>query len=1166
MQSGDFIRLRKALKVTQADLATELGVATNSVARWERGEAKVPVTIEKFVRLLADTKAEVSDQSGIGRDEHHQDILEALDRHLDPLVFEACAVDLLNQQYPRLVPIRGGSDGGFDGEIVEDTGERSPLIVTTAKNYKSNFARSVAQARDSATFSMAVFATSRRVTAAGRKALRESARQHGVLSLAIHDQDWFAQALYTQPAWTKRLLNLQFTVDALQPFPKRSERPALEQLLGRDQELRMLRESGGDSLVYGGPGLGKTALLSVFASDVNARFLVDPNRQAIADAVRKRMPAVVIVDDAHVKREALANIVQLRAELDASFRIIASCWPHHVPGVKRLLGSNPQEISVGFLDADTIVKIVKMAGILSHRQLIRVIVAQAEGRPGLAVTLARLCVKVGTDDVWSGKALLDELAPAFQSGLEENITHLLGCFSLGGDRGLPLKSVAEFLGRPLDSISQTLAVLSDAGVIREAWDGSVSVWPSQFRWMLTRRTFFDAKHFDPAPLIQSAPEYSDVVETLIGARSRGASVPTLERVLVELKSPEMWARYASVGSREARFALRNLSEPLGQVTRPLLEWIPDEVLPRLLGSAEATAQSLDALEAWLRKSENTREMPKRSDILVSALERVYALGDVPRTAIPLLCFALDPSYEASWADPGQGSHWTIMQGELVGPELQRTATLWPRAFKLLSRCQDVPWSEVFNLVRRWRAGHPMVRRDDESRELVAAHVKLMMTDLAGIVGRHAGAVHQLAELAAWLEMDLEIKSDKEFMTLYPSWKLVDAESRDEAFKVAATAARAMGERWAKTSPVEVARRVAKFEKQAKEANIRAACHLSSAAQGLASKAENLRAVLQAFVASDLPEAAVSPIVWQLVQSGDVRWTLEALASTSNYAVIALQTMLPRVDVDLKLVDISLCNAAGAASLLEWGMSRIVDESLALHFLEHCDPTIAIAAAIGEWHRSKPPEIRVSLRAGWRRAILRSATEGELQSHYWLNEILTADSELSYEWLTQYLCSDGRRYGLTEAAETAASALEDSRRRAILLAATREWPLHGLVDELVGESAELFDALLKNDELRSLHLEPLSTGPSITWRARVLAAHAHGYPVTDLAHACLPRSRAWSGPESEYWRPREQEFLSLAQDPEPLIANVARAASALVRANREDCLRREQNEAIRGRPD
>ena len=53
---NELLRIRKQLGLTQVALAGMLGVASNSVARWERNEMAMREPVARLVRLLAGTK------------------------------------------------------------------------------------------------------------------------------------------------------------------------------------------------------------------------------------------------------------------------------------------------------------------------------------------------------------------------------------------------------------------------------------------------------------------------------------------------------------------------------------------------------------------------------------------------------------------------------------------------------------------------------------------------------------------------------------------------------------------------------------------------------------------------------------------------------------------------------------------------------------------------------------------------------------------------------------------------------------------------------------------------------------------------------------------------------------------------------------------------------
>ena len=52
MKGSELQRLRKLLRLTQKGLAEKIGVAPNTVARWERDERQISTPVERFLLLL----------------------------------------------------------------------------------------------------------------------------------------------------------------------------------------------------------------------------------------------------------------------------------------------------------------------------------------------------------------------------------------------------------------------------------------------------------------------------------------------------------------------------------------------------------------------------------------------------------------------------------------------------------------------------------------------------------------------------------------------------------------------------------------------------------------------------------------------------------------------------------------------------------------------------------------------------------------------------------------------------------------------------------------------------------------------------------------------------------------------------------------------------------
>ena len=464
----------------------------------------------------------------------------------------------------------------------------------------------------------------------------------GVTLLQIYGQDWFAHRLYREPPWCKRLLGVTGRPRALSPFPV-TRRPVLgDRILGRERETRWLRERRGDCLLVGAPGSGKTFLLRALVLQGQALFQVATDREQVANDLRELRPAAVILDDAHIAPDEIARFIQIRQEVGADVRIIAASWPGAVPAVRDALQiSSAEVLHLDLIDADTMIEIIKSVGLAEPDELLRVIRQQADGRPGLAATLAHLCLAGDVRRAASGEALVDQLAPQLERMLDvEDATRFLAPFALGGDAGVRLEPVADRLGRPIDAVGNGLAQLAKAGIVLERPNRAVSVEPPPMRWMLVRRAFFDgAGSLPPAPFLSIVENREDAIRTLIGARSRGASAPELEdllersessRLWSESESSRLWSEYASLGPREARYVIERRLARLPDVAGEVLEHAPETVIPLLLGMVRAadaprpesllSEDPLDVLTRWATQLPADRDewFHRRSTLLRAA--------------------------------------------------------------------------------------------------------------------------------------------------------------------------------------------------------------------------------------------------------------------------------------------------------------------------------------------------------------------------------------------------------------------------------------------------------------------------------------------------------------------------------------------------------------------
>ena len=283
---------------------------------------------------------------------------------------------------------------------------------------------------------------------------------------------------------------------------------------------------------------------------------------------------------------------------------------------------------------------------------------QADGRPGLAATLSHMCLAGDVRRAVNGEALVDQLAPQLNRMLDiQDATSFLAAFALGGDAGVRLERVAGRLNRPLDEVSGSLAQLASAGVVLERPNGTVSVEPAPMRWVLVRRFFFaGAGSPDVTPFLNIVENPHRAIDTLIGARARGASVPGLETYLEQAGSDQLWESYASIGPSEARHVIRNHPERVRAIAEPALHNAPESVIPLLLdrlrdtGSAGSSGSenTLTVLNRWATEVfPRDRDSIRRRSILLDTAMNWWQRRRDGRTALRVVRIALNSLWQKS---------------------------------------------------------------------------------------------------------------------------------------------------------------------------------------------------------------------------------------------------------------------------------------------------------------------------------------------------------------------------------------------------------------------------------------------------------------------------------------------------------------------------------------
>lgn len=1115
----------------------------------------------------------------MNRDPFFNQIIERLKNRLDPALFESCAADLLRNVYPTLVPIRGGDDAGMDGAIADTEGEPFPLVTTTAKDVIGNLTRNLKSYLDrGGTRRKVVLATSQYLSQRKRENLFDRATDLGFTLINIHDQDALAYLLYRSPEWCQELLNLAGDPSPLSVVPRTTRPQLTDTLIGRDEDLEWLRNNNGDGLLVGQPGSGKTTLLRKLVNDGDALFVISRDRGEIAAALRRQEEEItLIVDDAHIYGDVIPNLIQLRNATGAKFSILASCWPSFESQIADSLNLHTQRIhKLDLLTRDEIVAIIKSAGVLGPNDLMREIVNQAQGRPGLAVTLASLCLRGGVSDLFSGTTLLRMLVSVLEDlALRPRARLILASLSVGGDAGISINDVAELLRLSNAEVWETVTQLDESGVVYEFSQGYISVQPPALRHALLGDVFFGSGSPGIENLLHRVPNLSDTAMTLLGVKARGGQIPEdlLLDVLRLANSTTAWQEYAWRGQREATWVFNNLPERVPTMARPLLRHIPRIVIPELLQKAIGDNRPLNAypdhplrlLGDWVKAAHpNTGQAFFRREELLKAVRTWLHDGKDIDIGLKALEWVLSPGFEFSSTDPGAGNTVTIHFGSLPTDELLAVAGLWDEVLAIIGDVRIEHWEPIRRLIENWvypsrsTLGRAM---PEEIYGLMQEQSAGMLADIIPLVNDQPGIMQWASRIAEHLNLEIEIPVDGEFQTLYPGRELEDWRAAEER---QAVAVRELAAQWSHENPATIVERIVFIETEAQKLDShypRWTPYLcTQIAQQVKSVIPWLRALMKVEVTGDL----VAPFLSKAAQSEQPGWQDIAFAclDRQNYKAATIAITLRLQDPPQELFKRVLEHLPDSSQTVEtMCMRNDVSEATLSQLLKHESPAVAVAAAKGEWYADPKYEIRESLYESWRNVIVNRATEG-----YWLKQVFRRDPTLAYNWLeTQLARSDFMFFRRDDETKAAIDSLDATVRKEVLrLVSSDRLRSDELVAYIVGDDLDVYKMLLSSKRLRALHLAPLLGFPEGAWAQKALLALDAGHSAEKVAESVHGGFYSWSGNESDMWGEWVEKFEALCSHENERIQEVGVIGRHHAKARQNSALQRERNEAVFGR--
>jgi len=1109
----------------------------------------------------------------MSRDPFYEQILAGLNGLSDGerTLFQDCVTDLLRDTFPSLVPVRGGKDSGMDGAIADGEGEAYPLVVTTSKNVERNLKQSLdSYLKRKRPRRKVVLATSQSLTPERQHKLKDLAQEKGFTLVGLIEQSGVADRLRENGYWCERLLGLTGEPSTLSVVPA-SRRPLLDiELIGRTGDIEWLKTTSGDRILSGAPGSGKTFLLYHLTRQGWGVFVVNPEGPVAKD-LRAQRPEVVIVDDAHLQPEFLVRLNQLRREMNLSFSIVATTWEWEKDKVVDDLGVGESQVrKLELLTRNEILEIYRRLGVEGDSGSMRYLIDQAANRPGLAATIGTLWLRGEWQEVIEGKALSRTLLTFFEQHVGPESTDILAAFSLGGDRGVEVEVVREFLGLSRLQIRQLAAGLAAGGSLTEVDRDVWAVWPRPLRFALIRTVFFPAS----APrhryedLIGKVPKPGKAVETLISAKALGATIPSRElRSLVrEFGSARAWNDLARLSPEDASWVIENYPGDIVNVGRSLLSSSPGLAVPRLLERATSATGAIHSLpdhpmrilSDWVRDLDKPMdEMIARRRLLARSSKKYIADGGDPAIGIYGIALSLSPSVESSSLDPGAGRTVTLTFGLLPVPQLQEIEKIWETARDAIHFLDSASWAHLSAALWDWIYPSYSARGREvptEQREVMHGFAARVLRDLANRVQDSPGLKAAMEQLATKAGISLSLEQDVTFLLLYPkSDSNLELQRKREA--VQREQIRALAAEWSKDSPDLVAARMAFYESEAQRVGQQWSQNVPTLCQVLADMVEEPESWLAEFVSQDLRGHLISPFLKRIVRDQREGWEgqLSQCLGIDSLQWSAATLILTLSSPPTPLLEKALSDSVESGMLIEGlCLGREVPLLTLSRLLQHPQWETALAAAVGEWCAEPQGEVREKILPEWRSAILRSRTEEysdrehAMGLQYWLGGILSGDPDLALEWLRNRLRDHdlpGHFLGDSPFAKALRSLRKDQRMALLQeLELVQELePVHiigNMIPLLIQDDVELYGKLLSLKRLSDFHLAPLEGLAQSVWSNLALVALQAGYEPAQIAAAAFDPPSSW-GYGIEYWENWDLAFAEIGREGSEALQEIAR---------------------------
>ena len=562
--------------------------------------------------------------------------------------------------------------------------------------------------------------------------------------------------------------------------------------------------------------------------------------------------------------------------------------------------------------------------------------------------------------------------------------------------------------------------------------------------------------------------------------------------------------------------------------------------------------------------------------LLAVIDRSIATTS-PRLSVETIGWALgeviSPSFSKTEAAPGSGRRFSMYSGTWSKEELSAIAGLWPSVLAILRKLPIESWAPVRSEIENWTHPGRVSRFKKVGRwvaALMRANATRMLVDIAGLSTATPLLRSWAIDKAEWARLRVRISVDKDIRLLYGNERIgADFEKREE--KLSAELQR-FAQKLAKRPSSEVLEELEANEAAFRAINGGRGGRLWRLFSELARTVTNPEEWLSAAVQRDASDDAVSSFGWQLMEVDEaaaVRW-LQRLLAVARYEQIAVNYVLRLPNPPPTLLDLALSKfSAKRYDPLQLGLLRLPPDVM-LRLLTHEDREVRVLAALAEWCAEPKGEVRLALRTDWRKAAL----EAEDEDSFHLEAVLRADPTLAYDWIERKIGTYDLKYRIRALVSGAASVIPVERRIDLIkrLASAYDDEFFAALfrGDMVVFAAWLSLPLDDHFKLQPLEAARWSVGGDsqpylITdrWIAMAVCALDAGISDAVLARHVRPSMLSAQGDWSKFFERLMKEYKRLLDHPDRRLHRAGREGFAWAKERRDEALREEEEERIRG---